>query len=75
MFLIHPRLKEKHIKATTNETKLQQNSAIIKEQELLDGDNLTWMNSGHMKDKSPTIPPSTKASATPKAATIAHIPM
>ena len=28
-----------------------------------------------MKDKSPTIPPSTKASATPKKATIAHIPI
>ena len=33
------------------------------------------MNSGHMKAMSPTIPPWTWASATPKAATIAHMPI
>lgn len=32
----------------------------------------TWMNSGHIKDSSPTIPPSTCAPATPNAPTIAH---
>ena len=33
------------------------------------------MSSGCMKDRSPTIPPRTLASATPKEPTIAHIPI
>ena len=30
------------------------------------------MNSGHIKERSPTIPPCTKASATPKEPTMTH---
>lgn len=36
---------------------------------------LTWINSGHISDRSPTIPPWTWASATPNAALIMHTPM
>jgi len=39
------------------------------------GERPTWMNSGHMRDMSPTMPPWTRASATPKLAESAHKPI
>lgn len=35
---------------------------------------MTWLNSGHIKDRSPVIPPWTWPSATPKAVAIRHKP-